>query len=557
VREAAEWHAAPVPEVSGDLEAAGLPAWLAGLLARRGVSDAAAAHRFLEPSADQLHDPFLLEGMEGAVERLMTARAQGEVVAIVGDYDVDGVTSTAILLAVFRAVGLQAHAILPNRLREGYGFQPLHADRARDLGCSLIVTADCGSSSIEAVMAATALGIDVVVTDHHLPQIDLPPAILHLNPRLPGCRYPCRDLAAVGIALKLALALTSRCGRSVDLDALLRIACLGTIADLVPLSGENRVIAALGLRALASPRSQGLKALFEQAGVKSPPKASDIGFRVGPRLNAAGRLDEADRALELLLCRDPERAREIAAELETYNRDRQSAELTVVEEARQHFAGLSALPNILVAASPSWHKGVVGIAAGRLAKEFHRPTLLLAQDGETATGSGRSLRGIELHAFLAPWKGEMLRFGGHAQAIGLTVAMERLEGLRAEWESAADSWAPELLTRRHEYELELRPAEITETLWRELERLEPFGQGNSRPLVRSGPLSLGGSPRLFGRGHLAVTARGEEGTALELLGWGWAERAGELTGTFEVLGHLERDVFRGGLTLQLVDARPV
>lgn len=555
-RPTAEWVAAPIPEAAAALTGSGVASWFAPLLARRGAADPESARRFLEPSLDQLHDPYLLEGMDGAVDRLLAARRDHESVAVVGDYDVDGVTATAMLLAVLRSVGMSAHPILPHRLREGYGFQPVHAEKAKAIGCSLIVTADCGSSSLSAIEAALGLGIDVLVTDHHLPQCELPAATLHLNPRLPGSRYPCPDLAAVGLALKLCTAFAARCAREIDLDALLRIACLGTIADLVPLCGENRIIAALGLKAFGSTRSKGLKALLEQSGVKLPLTAADVGFRLGPRINAAGRLDAADRALELLLARDMTRASELAAELEVFNRQRQSEETRVVEEALRHFESRRPFPNLLVASSPGWHKGVVGIAAGRIAKELRRPTILLAEAEGKATGSGRSLKGIELHAFLSPWKEDMLRFGGHSQAIGLTVETGALPRLREEWEEAAAAWPADLFTRRLEYELTLAPSQISHGVLAELERLAPFGQGNPRPLVRSGPFKLSGTPRPFGRGHLAATVEGERGARLEVLGWGWAERARDLTADFEALGYLETDAYRRAPVLQLVDSRP-
>ena len=322
-----------MPESAADLEAAGVAPWLAALLARRGVADAEGAERFLHPSLDQLHDPFLLAGMEESVARLLAARDRKETVAIVGDYDVDGISSTALLVAVLTACGIEAKPILPHRLREGYGFQPVHAERARDLGCSLIVTADCGSSSVEAVERAQALAIDVIVTDHHLPGCELPAGALHINPHQACCTYPFRELAAVGLAFKLSLALALRCGKPLDPAPLLRIACLGTIADLVPLQGENRVIAALGLAALAGTKSQGLKALILQSGMKPPFTAADIGFRLGPRINAAGRLHDPERALELLLSRDAARSAELALELDGWNRERQAAEARVVEEA--------------------------------------------------------------------------------------------------------------------------------------------------------------------------------------------------------------------------------
>jgi single-stranded-DNA-specific exonuclease len=378
-----------VPPAAAALVAAGHSPRLAALLARRGVSDAAEAERYLHPAVEQLFDPGLLAGMGEAVARLVAAKERGERVAIVGDYDVDGVTSTALLVAALGACGIASQPILPHRLEEGYGFQTVHVERAQAAGCRLILTADCGSSSVEAARAAQERGIDVLVTDHHIPGRDLPPGVLQINPRQPGCGYPFRDLAAVGLALKLALALCAECGRRVDLDAFLRIACLGTIADLVPLHGENRVIAALGLAALPRARSEGLKALFLQAGMKPPFTAADVGFRVGPRINAAGRLDTPEQALELLLTRDPKRAGLLALELDALNRQRQAEELRVVEEATAMVAARSPLPPVLVAWKSGWHKGVVGVAAGRLARDFHRPVLLLAPEGEVATGSGR------------------------------------------------------------------------------------------------------------------------------------------------------------------------
>ena len=551
-----EWVAAPVPAAAAVLAETGLPSWLAILLARRGVTDSQGAERFLHPSLDQLHDPFLLAGMEEAVARLLDARSRGERIAIVGDYDVDGITATAQLLAVFQKCGLDAKPVLPHRLREGYGFQPVHVERARELGCGLIVTADCGSSSATAVEAALAAGIGVIITDHHLPGCELPAGALHINPRQARCTYPFRDLAAAGLALKLCLALALRCGFELDPRPLLRIACLGTIADLVPLHGENRVIAALGLVALATAKSQGLKALIQQSGMKPPFTAADVGFRLGPRINAAGRLYDPDRALELLMSRDPGRALELAAALDGWNRERQSAENRVVEEARRRFAERSPLPPILVAWSETWHKGVVGVAAGRIAKDFHRPTVLLALEGDAATGSGRSVPGIELHSFLSAWKDRMARFGGHSQAVGLTVAAGRLEELRREWEEAGAAWPAELLAPRIEYELHLPPREVTAALLAQLAALEPFGQGNPRPLLRTGPLRLQGEPRPFGNGHLSARARGEDGAAVDLLGWRWGERAGSLRGPFEVLACVENDAYRGGPVLRLVDSRP-
>ena len=551
-----QWLPAPTPPAAAELAAGGVPPRLAPLLARRGVGDLPAAERFLHPAADQFHDPFLLAGMTAAVERLLAARAAGERVAVVGDYDVDGVTATALLLAVFGACRLDARGILPHRLREGYGFQPLHVERARELGCRLIVTVDCGTTATVAVEAAAAAGIDVLVTDHHLPSGGLPPGALVVNPRQAGNVYPYPDLAGVGLALKLALAFAGRAGRPVELARLLRVACLGTVADLVPLTGENRVIAALGLAALADTSSVGLRSLFQRAGVRPPFTAADVAFRLGPRLNAAGRLADAESALELLLSRDGRRAAELADQLDRHNRERQAEERKVVEEARRGFAERSPLPPIAVAWRAGWHKGVVGIAAGRIARELHRPTVLLGLEGDVATGSGRSVPGIALHDFLERWRGRLVRFGGHSQAIGLTVAGGDLPELAREWEEAAGEWPAELLTARYEYELELAPEEVGAELLAELSRLEPHGQANPQPLLCIGPLTLAAPPREFGNGHLELSARGDDGAALGLVGWRWAERKAELAGRFEILGHLEEDRYRGRPVVRLVDCRP-
>lgn len=562
-----EWVAAPVPPAAALLAAGGVPPRLAPLLARRGIADGEAARRFLAPSLDQLHDPLRLHGMAAAVERLGRACRDAEPVAVVGDYDVDGVTATALLAAVLGACGIAVHPVLPHRLREGYGFQPVHVERAAALGCRLIVTVDCGTASAEAAAEAARRGIDVVITDHHLPGEALPAGALLVNPRQELCDYPFPSLAGVGLALKLALAFAASVDRRIDPLRLLRIACLGTIADLVPLVDENRVIAALGLAALADTPSPGLRALFRRAGIEAPFRADDVAFRIGPRINAAGRLDDAHGALDLLLSRDAARCEALAEALDGLNRERQEEERRVVEEARELIVAEGRpMAHLLVAWKAGWHRGVLGIAAGRLARELHRPTVLLALDDDEAVGSGRSVPGIALHDFLAGWRSELARFGGHDQAIGLTVDLagggaERLERLREAWEEAAASWPADRLAPRLEVELELEPRQVDGRLLAELGRLEPHGQGNPQPLLRVGPLRLAAPPRPFGRGHLSAIAVGTDGGRLRLVGWRWQERAADLEGgaggLFEAAGHLEHDRYAGAPRLRLVDARPV
>lgn len=556
-----EWLEKPTPEAAEALAAAGY-GLLSAPLARRGVSTPSEADAFLTPHRRGLHDPFLLRGMEEAVERLRRACREGATVAVVGDYDVDGVTACALLTAVLRSLGAKVVPILPNRLTEGYGFQVLQVDKAHRAGASLIVTVDCGTTSAGAVLAAVERGIDVIVTDHHVVGNDFPSQAIQINPLQDDCDYPFRHLCGAGLAFKLAQGALRRSGRDEPLAALLRIACLGTIADVVPLVGENRVIAALGLRALSKARSPGLRALMRVARVAGSVSSTEVAFRLGPRINAAGRLADADLALRLLLTRDSTEADRLAGELDALNRSRQAEERRVVKQAAELFAGRDPLPGILVAWSPDWHRGVVGIAAGRLARDFHRPAILLGVDGDSGTGSGRSIPGLDLHSFMAGFQDRTIRFGGHPQAIGLSVAVSELPDLRSAMEEAAE-WPPGILVRRREYELALSAGQIGSELYGELARLEPHGEGNRRPPIRLGPLERVGLPREFGEDHVKLRVRAARGGGSEgsrpvwLLGWGWKERAASLDGRFEVLGALEWDSYQGGPVVRIEDARPI
>jgi len=546
----------PAAETVAALKAAGVDGQLAPLLANRGLADGDGARAFLRPSLDQLLPPTTLGGVGLSVERLQHAERAGEKVAIVGDYDADGVAATALLAATLRSVGLETLTILPQRHEEGYGFQPLHARRAAEAGCALVLTVDCGVSGFEGAEEAARLGLDLIVTDHHLPGATLPPALAIVNPKLDAGDEALTDLTGAGIAFKLSCALLESLGREVPILALLRIACLGTIADVAPLSGENRVIAALGLEALARPRSAGLRALVDRAGVRAPLRASDVGFRLGPRINAAGRVGSADDALELLLERDPGRARELADRLERANAERQSREAKILEEARDGIRERGPLAPLVALWSEGWHRGVVGIAAGRLARELHRPVLLLAEEGGIAVGSGRSVEGISLHEFLQPWADRLERFGGHDAAVGLSVASRHLPELRQEWEAAAAAWPAERLMPRLRYEIDLRPEELEEEMWTRIESLEPFGAGNPEPLVRIGPARAVASARRFGTGHVSVkVAAGRD--EIEIVGWNWEGRGPDWREPFEILGHLDRDRRSRRPTLRLVDARAI
>jgi single-stranded-DNA-specific exonuclease len=551
----ARWSAAAVPPSAEALAHSGLPRPLADLLALRGIHSPAEAERFLDPRLERLTAARALPGLPEAAARLAAAVRGGERTTIVGDYDADGVSASALLGAVVRGAGGEVEIVLPRRDGDGYGLQAAHSRRAAAAGSTLLIAVDSGTNALEAWDEALALGLDLVVVDHHLADPgDRDARVLVVNPRVAPGEPDQRELTAAGLALHLAARLLPELGREVPWDALLRVACLGTIADVAPLIGDNRVIAALGLRALGQIRSPGLRALLGVASVRAPVRAGDVAFRIAPRLNAAGRLASADEALELLLTRDVGRARELAALLERRNAERQRIELQLLEEARRQVVG-GPLPGLVALWSERWHRGVVGIAAARLARELHRPTLLLAVDGETATGSGRSVAGLSLHELLAPFAGRLLRFGGHAQAVGLTVARAGLEELRTAWEAAAAPWLETLAVRVLRYDLALPAAAVDDRLAAQLDRLEPFGAGNHEPVFRFGPVRLAGAPRAFGRGHLGFELdRGRAASPLPVVAWRGAGREPPAGGDLELLAAVERDPYRG-LRLRLIDLR--
>ena len=557
------WIARAVPAAAGGLAASGLPRRTAELLALRGISDPESATAFLAPELAQLHDPLALRGMAEALELLHRMHATGGSITVFGDYDVDGVTATALLAGSLGALGFNVRTMLPSRQAEGYGLQIRHVREAVASGCDLLLTADCGTTSFEAIAEANAAGLAVVVTDHHRVG-DVRPAVAALiNPQQAECDYPFRDLSGAGVAFKLAAALFASFARQVPWEGLLRLACLGTIADAMPLVGENRVIARWGLDALPRSPSPGLRALFAAAKLRAPFSAVDVGFRIGPRLNAPGRVGDPGPALEILLTRDAARGRELAAELEAANGRRQELERRIVAECEDRFPG-SGSEKFLIGWSAEWHRGVVGIAAGRLSRLRHRPAILFAcgADG-VAVGSGRSVEGFDLHALVETLAPICLRFGGHSQAIGLSVETARLpefaQRLRAIAEAADIPLAAE--ERPREYDVALAPGELDRAFLAELDRLAPFGTGNPEPLLRVGPLRCAGSPRYFGNGHLAIRAEDRDRNAVSIVAWSGAESSScaALSGDeeFEILGTAEADRFDGGVRLVHQASRPL
>ncbi len=564
------------PDAAGRLtRELGLPAAAARVLSARGFEDVEAARTHLAPAPDALHDPFAMAGLPEAVELLAaTARRRGRVV-VFGDYDCDGIGALAILTTALRKLGADARPFIPHRLQDGYGLRTPTLRRALDEHAPEgIVTVDCGITAVETVAAATDRGVYVIVTDHHLPPAALPVGAVLVDPKLPGCRYPFKELCGAGIAWKLAEALFIHSGVRVGVDAAARrrwlasfakIAALSTVADMVPLTGENRILVSWGLAGLADPRAPGLAALLKRAGVPPgrAPSTREVSFRIAPRLNAMGRLDHAARAFELLTTSDAARAEVLAGEIEAANEERRAVQQRVVDSVLTRLAGQfdpdrDAIVVEAGQAPDGWHRGVLGIAASRVATELARPVLLLAREGDFMSGSGRTHGKTPLFARLAPVARRYTsEFGGHAAALGLTLPAASFEAFRDDLRAAfaeardEDEWAEELLV-----DTEAEAPEVDESLARALERLEPHGQENPKALFGFRGLEWDGRGRAVGERGLRVFFT-SNGRRLEAVGWTLADIPPDArAGRVDVAANVAIDSYTGRPSLTVVDLAP-
>lgn len=531
-----------------------VPRVLASLLAQRGYHTPDSAKRFLRPSLDSLHNPFLLRDMDRAVEIISRAVASGESILIHGDYDVDGQCATALLTRTLALAGAKVFPFVPHRLRDGYDFGPAGIAEAERVGASTIVTCDCGITAHKAVAAARKAGFRVIVTDHHLPT-ELPDADAVVNPRRQDCEYPCKDLCGTGVAFKLAQALMGELSVPENTQYhFLDLIALATVADIVPLIDENRVMVHHGLKLLARSRWPGIRALLQSAGVTGDSvTAGQVGFIVAPRLNAVGRIADAKAGLELLLT-DNERAAAIAAEkLERLNTERQTIDQRTLEQAIQMVddeVDLSSEYGIVLAAE-EWHPGVIGIVASRLVERYARPVVLIALDGEEGKGSGRSIAAFDLYGALSQC-GELLdRFGGHQMAAGLSVKRDLIDRLRERFVAIAGrELTEEDLVRTQRVDLLVSLREADDTLERLLRHMQPCGTGNPTPVLGVAGVHALGQRTLSGR-HLKFVL--EDGShRLQAIGFNWADRAldGVLSGAIDVAFHLDRNEWRGRSELQ-------
>jgi len=545
----------------------------ARLLVRRGFADPAVTQAFLEARLDGLHDPMLLPDMPAAVARIARAVQEKQRIVLFGDYDVDGVTSTALLAGFFKLLGVQVDSLLPERDKGGYGLSAAALERIRARKPDLLITLDNGVSAHEPVAALRAAGIDCVIVDHHHVGPEGPPrALAVVNPKRADSDYPFKDLCGAGLAFKLAWAMAVDFSQSKKvspefraflMDAL-ALAALGTLADVVPLQGENRILASQGIKALRRTATPGLRELLAVCQLAEAPelRARDVSFLLAPRINAAGRCGQAAEALELLTTTDAARARELAARLELLNRERQGIELEILESARAQAREALARPDApraLVLASPDWHAGVIGIVASRIVEEFNRPAVLLAIDADgQARGSGRSIRGFHLAEAFAASGEHLLSHGGHAAAAGLSARAEAIAAFRGVFEAeAARRLTPDDLRPGIRIETALPLQELSAALCRECERLEPCGMGNPQPMLAALGVQLAGQPKPMGTNeqHLSFLARQGE-TVLRTVGFGFGTHFNALCeaaerGPLDLAFRPNLNTFRGATSVEL------
>jgi single-stranded-DNA-specific exonuclease len=491
----------------------------AQLLVQRGLEDPDAARAFLNADVGGMHEPSLFQDMEAALDLIDGACRDGIRIAIYGDYDVDGVCSTAVLTRTLQAMGADVRPFIPHRVRDGYGLSGAALNALHDEGCGLVVTVDNGVTRAAEIAAAQERGLAVVVTDHHEPGPTMPPCPV-INPKRADTTYPYAGLAGCGVAFKVALALAERRGASFQaefkaiLPDLLAMVAMGTVADVMPLLDENRILVRGGLKALAGTSHPGLRALLQVSRCEGRVlRASDIGFRIGPRINAAGRLDSAHLALDLILCTDPTEAKRLAKALDAGNRERQKIERKHSDEAieRAERTIAESNPAALVIAGQGWHPGVIGIVAARVAERFKRPAAMIAVDGDEGKGSARSSGGVRLHEALASASEHLQSHGGHALAAGFTLAADSVDAFRTAFIAAVQSQGQDDSdTTLVDAELPLDA--IQPALARELELLEPYGASNREPIFFARGVRLAGKPRFVGKDgtHLIFFAAGDK-----------------------------------------------
>ncbi|MBU3741423.1 MAG: single-stranded-DNA-specific exonuclease RecJ [Candidatus Kapabacteria bacterium] len=540
----------------------GIPAAIARVLVGRGIATTEAVQQFFEPSLDALNSPWLMADMQVAVDRVERAIADGEQIWIHGDYDVDGTSSTAMMLHFLREVGARVQYFIPDRT-VGFGFTRTSVDKAIAAGTKVIITVDIGITAIDAIAYAKEFGIDVIVCDHHETAEELPPAHAILDPIRPGCEYPFKSLAGCGVAFKLVQGVCDRLGRHELAHQYMDFVAIASAADIVPLVGENRILSHVGLEQLNSNPRPGLKGLIDCAGLTlGSINNSSIVFGLAPRINAAGRLGDPARAVEMMIQADELMSFRIAQELEQDNRRRRAIDEETFEEAATHAERLIQLshPHSLVLHGDSWHAGVIGIVASRLVERFHLPTIMLTTIDGVAKGSARSIKDFDIHAALRTCEDLLIEYGGHKHAAGLSLEVDRVPELAARFDVIArQQLTTEMLTPEIDIDAELSLNELTPNFFKLLARFAPYGYGNHRPVFFSRGVVSANGVKIVGNNHLKFRAI-QKNFAIDAIGFNLGHKISLCTNgkPFSVVYTLEENLFNGLTTpqLRIKDVRP-
>lgn len=558
-----EWKPSTAPnfqDVGRLSQDTGLSPLVASLLIQRGMNTKEEVDDFLDPSREKLHDPFLMKDMDKAVSRIMKAVERNERIMVYGDYDVDGTTSVAMVSSFFKGLQVPVLPYVPMRYGEGYGVSPKGVERAKVSGCTLLITLDCGTKDFDALAAAAEAGIDTIVCDHHLPSDTLPVTHALLNPKQEGCEYPFKELSGAGVAFKLLTALVNTIGLTMSsvydhLDLL----ALSIGADLVDITGENRILAHHGMRKLRKTMRPGIRAMLHVANIERVPNTvRDISFTLGPRINAAGRVGHALKAVELLMASDDNTAYELAHELESMNQDRRDLDEEMTEEALAQMAEQPAGRCCTVVCGEGWHRGVLGIVASRLVEARYRPTIVLSEENGLMMGSARSVQGVDIHEALEECRSYLEQFGGHPMAAGLTLRSDQLKDFTAAIErSIASQVNGRIPAPSISYHLEIDLGAMTPEVFEQMERLAPFGPGNGVPVFMASRLKAALPPRTVGhRGrHLKLIVHPADApqNRFEAIGFGMGDRLEEVRrmSEMDLVFTLVKNTFRGRTSLNM------
>lgn len=540
---------------------AGVSSVLARILLNRGIDTPEAVRDFMNPALNTLHDPFLLPDMQPAVDRLASAVTSGELICVHGDYDVDGVTGAALLVRTLRALGANVDYRIPHRRNEGYDIRVATVEELAAKGVRLIVTCDCGIGAVEAVERANELGIDVVISDHHEQGADLPPAVAVVNPKRHDASYPFSELAGVGVAYKLAQALVRKLNSNEESfkSRFVDLVTLGTVADVVPLVGENRVFVKHGLEAIGSSRKTGIRSMLQSVNPSGKPLSTFLlSFALAPRINAVGRMDDATKALELLLTQDETRAVALVAEMEQHNTDRKAEQQRIMLEAIEQVEAKDLeSTRVLVLSAEGWNTGVVGIAAGKICEQYCRPAILLSRNEACGMGFGsaRSTDGFDILDALLHCDGLLGRYGGHCAAAGLSIGLANLEAFDlAINEYAAEAIPPEELVPHVMLDAELGASDISRQLADSLTAMEPFGMGNPEPIFVSRNMKLLDRQAVGDGSHLRLRVSGNGNGALSCIGFGLGELESslELGSNVDICYSVRINTYNGVESVQLI-----